>query len=66
MAQLLSTCVYARGQLNPQLFHYCAAVAFLHRYRGLLALAVAIGFFYEIIVLHLVLFVFAYLHLICC
>ncbi|KAL0818173.1 hypothetical protein ABMA28_008687 [Loxostege sticticalis] len=32
MAQLLSTCVYARGQLNPQLFHYCAAVAFLHRH----------------------------------
>ncbi|XP_063833191.1 phenoloxidase subunit 2-like [Ostrinia nubilalis] len=32
MEELLSTCVYARGRLNPQLFHYCAAVAFLHRH----------------------------------
>nr|Q6UEH6.1 RecName: Full=Phenoloxidase subunit 2; AltName: Full=Prophenoloxidase subunit 2; Flags: Precursor [Galleria mellonella]AAQ75026.1 prophenoloxidase subunit 2 [Galleria mellonella] len=28
---LLSSCVYARGRLNPQLFNYCYSVVLMHR-----------------------------------
>ncbi|XP_060806548.1 phenoloxidase subunit 2 [Amyelois transitella] len=31
LQDLLSTCVYARGNLNPQLFNYCYSVALMHR-----------------------------------
>nr|ADF43211.1 pro-phenoloxidase 2 [Biston betularia] len=31
LQQLLSTCAYARSNLNPQLFNYCYSVALMHR-----------------------------------
>ncbi|CAH0402813.1 unnamed protein product [Chilo suppressalis] len=31
LQELLSTCVYARSNLNPQLFNYCYSVALMHR-----------------------------------
>ncbi|KAL4711933.1 hypothetical protein ACJJTC_006102 [Scirpophaga incertulas] len=31
LQQLLSTCVFARTNLNPQLFNYCYSVALMHR-----------------------------------
>ncbi|KAH9629130.1 hypothetical protein HF086_008579 [Spodoptera exigua] len=31
LQDFLSTCVYARANLNPQLFNYCYSVALMHR-----------------------------------
>ncbi|KPJ14809.1 Phenoloxidase subunit 2 [Papilio machaon] len=31
LQEFLSTCVYARVNLNPQLFNYCLSVALMHR-----------------------------------
>ncbi|XP_021182404.1 phenoloxidase 1 [Helicoverpa armigera] len=31
LQDFLSTCVFARGNLNPQLFNYCYSVALMHR-----------------------------------
>lgn len=31
LQDLLSTCAFARVNLNPQLFNYCYSVALMHR-----------------------------------